>query len=78
MNQITQRHFEADNSAPTAKDSEKLWSLAELSRRYGVHVGTVRRWSREGRLATVQIGRFKRVRDRDRDRFESRQSTERL
>lgn len=49
---------------------EKLWSFMELSRRYGVHVATVRRWSRDGRLTAIQIGRMKRVRDRDRALFE--------
>ena len=54
-----------DDHAP-----EKLWSFTELSRRYGVHVATVRRWSRDGRLSAIQIGRMKRVRDRDRALFE--------
>ena len=49
---------------------EKLWSFTELSGRYGVHVATIRRWSRDGRLTAIQIGRMKRVRDRDRALFE--------
>ena len=76
MKQVRQRpskvHFQSDDVA----DPEKLWSFAELSSRYGVHVGTVRRWGREGRLTTIQIGRFKRIRDRDRDQFESPQMME--
>ena len=49
---------------------ERLWSFEELSGRYGVHVATVRRWSRDGRLIAIQIGRMKRVRERDRALFE--------
>ncbi len=64
----------ADSSANSHTDHiplvEKLWSFDELSRRYGVHVATVRRWSRDGRLTAIQIGRMKRVRDRDRALFE--------
>ena len=64
----------ADSSANSRTDHsplvEKLWSFDELSLRYGVHVATVRRWSRDGRLSAIQIGRMKRVRDRDRALFE--------
>ena len=66
-------HSSRSNAKPNHVDNqspEKLWSFIELSARYGVHVATVRRWSREGRIAAIQIGRSKRVRDRDRAQFE--------
>ena len=72
MNQIRQRPSKVDSPSPSVEDPDRLWTLDELSSRYGVHIGTVRRWGREGRLRTIQIGRFKRVRDQDRDQFESR------
>ena len=71
MNQIRQRPSKVDSPSPSVEDPDRLWTLDELSSRYGVHIGTVRRWGQEGRLRTVQIGRFRRVRDQDRDRFES-------
>ena len=71
MNQNRQRLSKADSPSRKVDDPDRLWSLDELSSRYGVHIGTVRRWGREGRLRTIQIGRFKRVRDQDRDQFES-------
>lgn len=60
----------ANEQAAQVPSPHMLWSFKQLSIRYGVHVATVRRWSREGQIRTIRIGRLKRVRDAERALFE--------
>lgn len=57
--------------------NDKLWTVEEISEYLGVHVVTVRRWIRSGKLTAVALGRKAgyRIRDVDLQSFLSESST---
>lgn len=52
--------------------AKKRFSCEEIADMYGVHIQTVWRWIREGRLGAIRLGRNYYVRQADIDEMESR------
>ena len=52
--------------------AKKRLSCEEVAEMYGVHIQTVWRWIREGRLGAIRLGRSYYVRQSDIDEMESR------
>ena len=54
---------------------KKRYSCKEIAEMYGVHVQTVWKWVREGRLGAVRIGGVYYIRQADIDEMEKRYAT---
>jgi excisionase family DNA binding protein len=46
------------------------FTVAEISRRFGAHEVTIRRWIREGRIKPLRLGRLVRISAAEVERFE--------
>lgn len=48
---------------------EKLYSVEDLAKYFGMHVMTIRRWIYEGKIASFKVGRQVRVTETELQKF---------
>ena len=51
--------------------TQEFWTTKQLTIRWQIAEGTLRRWIREGRLSAVKVGRQLRFAESEIDRFEA-------